>query len=223
MIGGDYNAIMNDEMCHSATNYECYKGIYSSFNSYNLFEIVHSLMRQFGPENWTLYKGAHLFSFVDNHDVTRAASIVQNPEHLKLMYAFIFGMPGIPIIYYGSEWGVKGDKSQGDPALRPAFDKPEWNELTDIIAKMAEAKKNSKALNYGGFRSVVLQNKHCIFERNAGDERVLVAINMDSNPVTCHFDAGCGQATDLISGNIHDFGGGSELPPYSVQFWKMER
>ena len=43
----------------------------------NMFEIVHSLLRQFGPENWTLYKGKHLLSFVDNHDVTRVASILQ--------------------------------------------------------------------------------------------------------------------------------------------------
>ena len=83
--------------------------------------------------------------------------------------------------------------------------------------------KNSKALCYGDFRSVVLQNKHCIFERKYDDERVLVAINADENPVTVHFDAGCGTAVDLISGNMHDFGGGSELPPYSVQYWKMER
>ncbi|MBO6270328.1 MAG: cyclomaltodextrinase, partial [Clostridium sp.] len=55
MIGGDYNQIMGDDMCHSVTNYECYKGLYSSLNSMNLFELVHSLMRQFGPEPWTLY------------------------------------------------------------------------------------------------------------------------------------------------------------------------
>lgn len=70
MLHGDYNRLMNDQMLHSATNYECYKGLYSSFNSMNMFEIVHSLLRQFGPENWTLYKGKHLLSFVDNHDVT---------------------------------------------------------------------------------------------------------------------------------------------------------
>ena len=44
MIHGDYNRLVNDEMCHSATNYECYKGMYSAFNSMNLFEIVHFLM-----------------------------------------------------------------------------------------------------------------------------------------------------------------------------------
>ena len=69
---------MNDEMLHSVTNYECYKGLYSSFNCMNMFEINHSLLRQFGPENWTLYKGKHLLSFVDNHDVTRVASILTN-------------------------------------------------------------------------------------------------------------------------------------------------
>ena len=88
---------------------------------------------------------------------------------------------------------------------------------------MAEAKKSSKALCYGDFRSVVLTNKQCIFERKADGERVLVAINADSEPYTAHFDAGCGQAVDLISGQLHDFGGGSQLPPYSAFFWKMER
>ncbi len=75
-LHGDYNQWMNPQMLHSVTNYECYKGLYSSFNSMNLFEIVHSLLRQFGPENWTLYKGQHLLCFVDNHDVTRIASAV---------------------------------------------------------------------------------------------------------------------------------------------------
>ena len=88
---------------------------------------------------------------------------------------------------------------------------------------LAEAKKNSKALNYGGMRNVLLQNKQCIFERRVEGERVMVAINMDSNPYWAHFDAGCGQATDLITGQLHDFGGGSELPPYSAAFWLMER
>ena len=222
-LHGDYNQWMNDSMLHSVTNYECYKGLYSSFNSMNMFEINHSLLRQFGPDNWTLYKGKHLLSFVDNHDVTRVASILSNENHLPLIYALAFGMPGIPCVYYGSEWGAKARKEEGDPALRACFEKPEWNDLTTFISRLAEAKKHSDALNYGDFRSVVLQNKHCIFERKYDDERVLVAINADENPVTVHFDAGCGTAVDLISGNMHDFGGGSELPPYSVQYWKMER
>ena len=223
LLHGDYNQFVNDEMCHSCTNYECYKGVYSSFNSMNMFEIVHSLLRQFGPEQWTLYKGKHLLSFVDNHDVTRIASILTNEKHLPLAYGMIFGMPGIPCVYYGSEWGAKANKSEGDPALRVCFENPEESELAEFIGKLANAHKNSKALCYGDFCSVVLQNGYCIFERKCEGERVMVAINAMDSPVTAHFDAGCGLAVDLITGKTHDFGGGSVLPPYSVQYWKMER
>lgn len=223
MLHGDYKVLVNDEMLHSATNYECYKGLHSSFNSANMFEIIHSLMRQFGPEYWTLYKGKHLLSFVDNHDVSRIASILQNPNHLPLIYALAFGMPGIPCVYYGSEWGAKGEKHNGDPSLRLSYEKPEWNELTDFIAKLSHAKKQSKALNYGDFRSVLLTNKQCIFERKTEGERVLVAINMDGEDYYAHFNAECGRAVDLITGEEHDFGGGSKLPPYTARFWKCER
>ena len=223
MLHGDYNRLMNDTMLHSVTNYECYKGLYSSFNSMNMFEINHSLLRQFGPENWTLYKGKHLLCFVDNHDVTRVASVLSNPKHLPLIYGLLFGMPGIPCIYYGSEWGTKAEKSQGDPALRPSFEKPEWNELTDFIAKLVRAKKESKGLNYGAFQSLVLTNKQCVFARCTDKERVFVAINADENDYVAHFDAGCGRAFDLITGNEVDFGGGLDMPAYSVMFLKCER
>lgn len=222
-LHGDYNQWMNPEMLHSVTNYECYKGLFSSFNSMNMFEIIHSLLRQFGPENWTLYKGQHLLSFVDNHDVSRIASNLTNEKHLPLIYAMMFGMPGIPCVYYGSEWGAKAAKSEGDPALRACFEKPLENELTEWIAKLAGAKVSSKALNYGAFRSVLLTNKQCIFERKSENERVLVAINADAEAYHAHFDAGCGMAVDLITGEEHDFGGGSELPAYSAYFWKMEK
>ncbi len=222
-LHGDYNQWMNPQMLHSVTNYECYKGLFSSFNSMNMFEIVHSLLRQFGPENWTLYKGQHLLSFVDNHDVSRIASNLTNEKHLPLIYAMAFGMPGIPCVYYGSEWGAKAAKQEGDPALRACFEKPVENELTEWIAKLSGAKVSSEALNYGAFRSVLLTNKQCIFERKSENDRVLVAINADAEAFHAHFDAGCGMAVDLITGEEHDFGGGSELPPYSAYFWKMEK
>ena len=223
IIHGDYKQIVNPEMLQSCTNYECYKGMYSSFNSMNMFEICHSVKNMFGPEDWCRCRGMDLLNFVDNHDVTRVASILTNPEHLPLIYGLLFAIKGMPCIYYGSEWGTKAEKKDGDPALRACFDKPEWNELTDLIAKLCEIRKNSKALAYGDITVPVLTNKQCIIQRKFEDERILIAINADSAPFTAHFDAGCGQADELISGTIHDFGGGSELKPYSVEFWKMEK
>ena len=219
-LHGDYNQWMNDAMCNSVTNYECYKGLFSSFNSMNMFEICHSLARQFGPENWTLYKGKHLLSFVDNHDVSRIASNLNNEKHLPLIYALAFGMPGIPCVYYGSEWGAKANKSEGDSALRACFEKPEFNELSEYIAKLAKAKKGSKALNYGNFRNVVLTNHQCIFERACDGERVLVAINASDAPFTAHNGELGGTMTDLLTGNEIQMSGQLEMPPYSVQYLK---
>lgn len=110
LLHGDYNLFVSDDKLHSCTNYECYKGLYSSFNSENMFEIIHSLIRQFGPENWSLYKDKHLLNFVDNHDVTRIADLLNVSEHLPLIYGLLFSMPGVPCIYYGSEWGAKERK-----------------------------------------------------------------------------------------------------------------
>ena len=221
-LHGDYNRWMNPEMCHSVTNYECYKGLYSSFNSMNLFEIGHSLARQFGPEPWTLYKGGHLLAFLDNHDVTRIASILQDPGHLAPAYGLLFGMPGVPAVYYGSEWGVQGQKSNGDADLRPAIQQPQENELTRWIARLAAAHKGSSALCSGSYRNVLLTNRQIIFERRSSDQRVLVAVNAEDVPFTAHFDAQAGRAVDLITGAPHDFGGGSLLEPYSVHYWLTE-
>ncbi len=223
LLHGDYNLFVSDDKLNSCTNYECYKGLYSSFNSENMFEITHSLIRQFGSEPWCLYTGKNLMCFVDNHDVTRIASMLTNKKHIPLIYGLLFGMPGIPCIYYGSEWGAEGLKQNGDNTLRACFDEPICNDLTELISRMAEAHKNSRALCHGDFKSVVLTNKQVIFQRQFEDDRIMVAVNIDSEPYVAHFDAGCGLAVDLISGNQHDFGGGSELPPYSVQYWKMER
>ncbi len=222
-LHGDYNRWMGSDKCHSVTNYECYKGLWSSFNSMNMFEIGHSLARQFGPEYWTLYKGGHLLNFLDNHDVERIASKLNNPKHMVPAWGLLFGMPGVPTIYYGSEWGVEGRKSDGDAALRPCFESPVSNSLTELISRLAKARHSSRALQYGSYRNVLLTNSQIIFERKAEGERVMVAVNADGSPFVAHFDAGCGLATDLITGNTHDFGGGSELAPYSVEYWLMEK
>ena len=84
MLHGDYNTIVGNECLHSATNYECYKGLYSSFNSMNMFEIAHSIERQFGKEPWCLYTGKHLLTFVDNHDVSRIASTLTTVSYTHL-------------------------------------------------------------------------------------------------------------------------------------------
>ena len=221
VLFGDYNQIVNDEMLHSCTNYECYKGIYSSFNSMNMFEIAHSLNRQYGPEQWCIYRGKHLMSFVDNHDVTRIASILTNKNHLPLTYGLLLGMPGVPCIYYGSEWGEEGVKApNNDYALRPCFEEPKPNELTEQIKQMIHIRTESNALCHGSYRNVVLTNHQLIFERKTDDERILVAINASDAPFTASNGELWGSMTNLLTGNELQMNGQLELPPYSVQYLK---
>ena len=221
-LHGDYNRWMNDRACHAVTNYECYKGLYSSFNSANMHEIAYSLNRQFGSEQWCLYTGRHLLSFLDNHDVSRIATVLTDKAMLRPAYGLLFGMPGVPAVYYGSEWGLEGDKKNGDATLRPAIEKPQENELTEWISALAKARAESPALRWGSYHNVMVQPRQLIFERRVDGERVLVAINAAGETYHADFNAGCGTAVDLITGQPHDFGGGSDLPPYSCAFWRME-
>lgn len=222
VLHGDYNRIVNDEMLHSCTNYECYKGLYSSLNDMNLFEIAHSLNRQFGPEQWCIYRGKHLMTFADNHDVTRLASILKNKEHLPLAYGLLMGMPGIPCLYYGSEWGAEGVKApHNDYALRPCFEEPMSNALTEWIKKLICIRQNSHALCNGSYRNIVIQNHQLIFERTSESERILAAINISSEPYTAYHGELRGEFTELLSSESVAMDGKLELPPYSVQYFKM--
>ncbi len=223
MIHGNYKELIHPQMLDSCTNYECFKGIHSSFNSMNMFEIAHSLKNRFGREDWCMYRDLKLINFVDNHDVTRIASNLTNKNHLIPAYGLLMTMPGIPCIYYGSEWGAEGKKQDGDAALRPYFDAPEWNALTDFIAKAAKIHRESGALCHGSFDALMITNKQFIFERKVDSERMIVMINAADEEFIAHFNANCGCGTELITGTHFDFGGGSVMPPYSVQIILAEQ
>lgn len=221
LMHGDYSRYVTDDKLNSCTNYECYKGLYSSFNSSNMFEITHSLMRQFGPEPWTLYRGKPLLNFLDNHDVERIASILTEKAHLRAAWGLLFGMPGVPVIYYGSEWGMEGRKADGDAALRPACAAPQETELTQYIAALARARAQSPALRHGGYRQVLQTNRQLIFERACAGGRVLVAVNADAAPFQAHFDAGVPAGQDLITGETQHFGGAVTLAPHRAYYWHV--
>ena len=225
VLFGDYNLIVNDDMLHSCTNYECYKGIYSSLNSMNLFEIAHSLNRQYGPEQWCIYRGKHLMNFVDNHDVTRIASILANKNHLPLAYGILFGMPGIPCIYYGSEWGMEGKKEQGsDDSLRPRIHKEDLveNELTNYIAQLAKVRAGSPALKYGDYLQLAIAPDVLVFQRRTNEDRIIFAMNCGDGEFTAHFDAQAGCGIDLITGDSVDFGGGLTIQGKTAMIIRTE-
>lgn len=187
----DYRVWMNDEMLDSVTNYECYKGFYSSINSKNMFEIAHGLARQFGP--WGLYKNNVLYNFLDNHDVNRIVNMLGSKDNLKNLYTLMYTIPGTPSIYYGSEWAIKGKKEQkSDAALRPAINvkNPEIIDasLLEHLKKLAEIRQSSSALKYGIYEQVNIQNESYVFARKDDKECKLVFINISSDTKTLYAD-----------------------------------
>ncbi|TLN12920.1 alpha-amylase, partial [bacterium] len=182
VVFGDYHRLLAPGRCDSATNYECYKGLYSSLNDKNYFEIAYALKRQFGAQG--IYRGATLYNFADNHDVDRVASRLQDPAQLYPLYALLFSMPGAPSIYYGSEFGLAGTRTDhSDAALRPALDlataarDAAQPDLPAAIRRLAAVRAASPALRRGDYTELHVSAQQLAFLRSLPDEQVLVALN----------------------------------------------
>jgi cyclomaltodextrinase len=208
VIHGNYRYWANPETLDAVTNYEGYKGLYSSLVSKNYFEMAHTLNRQFGESG--LYRGLPLYNFVDNHDVDRVASILKDPMHLYPLYALLFTMPGVPSIYYGSEWGLEGKRSsQSDAALRPQLDLDRLRQtaphpnLPPTLRKLIQIRKASPALRCGDYRQLHVSHEQLAFTRQLADETVVVLLNSSSNSVSLELPVNLAdecQLHDLFNG-----------------------
>ena len=86
VLFGDYNQIVNDDMLHSCTNYECYKGLFSSFNDMNLFEIAHSLKSAVRPGTMVYLPRQA------SHDLCGQPRCHTNCQHLKTERTSVSGL-----------------------------------------------------------------------------------------------------------------------------------
>lgn len=188
VVHGNYTQWVNDQTLDSATNYECYKGLYSSHVDKNFFEIAYALNRQFGESG--IYRGLPLYNFVDNHDVNRVASQLTDPAHLTTLYTLLFTMPGIPSIYYGSEFGITGKKEKhSDAALRPQLDLLQLQAacpqpaLPGLISRLAQVRRQTPALRYGDYKQLFVSHQQLAFMRRWEGQSAVVILNAASTGV----------------------------------------
>ena len=224
IIHGDYNRWANNDTLDSVTNYECYKGLYSSHNEHNYFEIAHSFGRQFG--NGGIYRNIYTYNFVDNHDVNRIASTLKDKNHLNNIYSMMYTMPGVPSIYYGSEFAVEGKRTQhSDYDLRPCLDLnnvPNANyDLFEHIVKLGKVRLAVDALKYGNFENVNIMNEKLVYKRWTDKQTVFIAFNLTNHDDKIGFDTGCNaKLTDVLNDNeVIDVNGYYEISmkPYSAR------
>ena len=205
IVGGDYNRLANAETLDSVTNYEIYKGLFSSHNDRNYFEFAHSVDRQCG--DWGMYKNIYMYNFADNHDVTRLASIIRDKALQKNVYTMLYAMPGVPSVYYGSEFGMEGKKQRhSDDDLRRelnlnALENPDYA-LFDHICKLGKIRHSLEALQYGKYKNEQIQLEHMCFSMKTDNQKVYIMLNQSNEPrnigVNTDFN---GVLTDVLNGN----------------------
>ena len=212
VIHGDYGRYIGDgtRMLHSVTNYELHKGIYSGHNDHNYFEIAHTIRREF-DENGGIYKGMKLYTFIDNHDVERIYSKLRNKEHIVPVHTLLHLLPGIPSVYYGSEFGIEGIKENGsDDPLRPALDLKEMREtnphpeILEWIRVLSGVRKGHKACVNGRYRELLLTNRQYAFARMEDGDEVIAVLNNDeqATEVSVQVPSGDKSYQDVVSGEI---------------------
>lgn len=201
VIHGDYSRWVNDETLHCVTNYELHKGLYSGHNDHNYFEIAHTIRRLND-----ICRGRRLYTFADNHDVERIYTKLNQKEHLKLVTLLVYTLYGIPSVYYGSEFGIEGNKEQGsDWNLRPYLDLSDFadaektNPVTALCARLGALKKEYPELTYGEYKELHLTNRQFAYGRALDGNCIVTALNCDDAPADMEFGVPAdGNVTDLL-------------------------
>ncbi len=204
VIHGDYNRWVNEGTLHSVTNYHLHKALYSGHNDHNYFEIAHTVKRLY-EMGGNRPDGLKLYNFTDNHDVERIYTKLNNKQHFVPTHILMYTLPGIPSIYYGSEFGIEGKKERhSDDSLRPALayenykDAVETNQFTKVIAALGHIRQNAKALSYGDYKELLLTTGQYAFARNYNGKSVVVTVNNSDNDFAMNLPVG--NATEYIGG-----------------------
>jgi cyclomaltodextrinase / maltogenic alpha-amylase / neopullulanase len=221
VVHGDYRRWIGSGGLDSVTNYEAYKGLWSSLAARNYFEIAWTLRRQFAAGG--LYEGLPLYAFADNHDQDRVAALLPDPRLLYPLHLLLFTMPGVPSIYYGSEWGLRAKRGRGDDSpVRPALEletAPGLGvapELPATIRRLADLRRDSAALRRGSYRELHVASEQLAFAREGAGEVVVVMLNAAEAPARLDVPAPLdGEWRDLLNGGIVRAEGGrlvAEVP-----------
>ena len=227
VIHGDYSRWVNGETLHSVTNYTLHKALYSGHNDHNYFEIAHTVRRL---QNMGTLK---LYNFVDNHDVERIYTKLTNKAHFAPVHVLLYTLPGVPSIYYGSEFGIEGRKEYGsDDSLRPALniedykDSVKTNPCTALIAALGKVRQAVPALSYGSYDELMLTNRQFAYARDLDGTRVIVSVNNDDAPAGMHLAAGnCAAYVGSLSGekvSVQDGHINITQPANSGEVWVPE-
>lgn len=207
VIHGDYSRWANSDTLHSVTNYQLHKALYSGHNDHNYFEIAHTVKRLYDMGK-SFPDGMKLYNFTDNHDVERIYTKLNNKSHFVPVHVLLYTLPGVPSMYYGSEFGIEGKKEKfSDDSLRPELSIDDYknafkdNPCTRLIAALGKMRQNTPELAYGDYSEQLLTNRQYAFSRTYNNRTVLVTVNNDDGAYNFNIPSFAhGEYTGAISG-----------------------
>ncbi|MGV1001676.1 glycoside hydrolase family 13 protein [Empedobacter falsenii] len=167
----------------------------------------------------------NMFVFMENHDTERWNEIMNGDVNdYKLGLSLISTVRGIPQVYYGSEIGMRGDKSKGDAAIRQDFpggwksDKQsaftnegrtsEQKTFHDFTAKLFNWRKNKEVIHSGKTKHYMPQNNVYVYFRYNENESVMIILNANPEKQTFKLDRfaeslnGFTSGKDIISDKV---------------------
>lgn len=198
VIHGDYGRWVNDQTLHSVTNYRLHKALFSGHNDHNYFEIAHTVRE--------IRESEKLYNFVDNHDVERIYTKLRYKPHFMPVHVLLYTLPGIPSIYYGSEFGIDGKKNRwSDDSLRPALNLWDYrdNIYADLIRALGRIRASIPALRYGRYQEKTLTTGQYAFTRSLDDYSVIVTVNNSEDPAQiCVREIPDGEYRGALSGTV---------------------
>ena len=216
VIHGDYTRWVNEGTLHSVTNYNLHKALYSGHNDHNYFEIAHTVKRLY-EMGGSRPDGLKLYNFVDNHDVERIYTKLNNKAHFTPVHILLYTLPGIPSIYYGSEFGIEGKKERfSDDSLRPKLSLADYadavtnNPYTRLTAALGKVRQHTPALSYGDYQELVLTNRQYAYSRNYNGQSVIITVNNDDSDYVMTLRAGnAAEYIGALSGEKVSVNGGN--------------
>ena len=214
LLGRQLDSVMNYPFADAILNF-----VRFGHGEY-FFDSIMSIVENYPPQVLNI-----LMNHIGTHDTQRAITRLAGPdcqgksrqwqhEHntlseydylkgvsmMKMASLIQFTLPGVPSIYYGDEIGMQGMK---DPFNRACMVWEDQNqELLRWYRRLGQIRKGTRALADGEFVPVFCENSAVAYERNSGENSVLVAVNNNDTETDiyvgdrwdhsyCYFDYAC--------------------------------
>ncbi|MCH9728142.1 MAG: DUF3459 domain-containing protein [Actinomycetia bacterium] len=205
VIHGDYSAYVRATGFESVTQYELWKAIWSSLNDANFHELDWALARHnqfmdtFVP-----------MTFIGNHDVTRIASMLTNPDHVEHALAILLTTGGTPSVYAGDEAayrGIKEERFGGDDAVRPEFGSPHegvgqhGQRVFRAHQHLIGLRRRHPWLHTARTTPLRVTNHEYVYVTQNGDNALVVALNVGSEAMPVSLPEYGFAAAEVVAGS----------------------